>query len=107
MTETTISPNPTYRPIYRPTLTERLRVRWQNWKVRKVGKAMRVIGKDIQTDPGYRQTWHANIAMTIYDSTADQPAGPIVSHIDQANYIADKLLKHFFGIEQQPFSEDK
>jgi hypothetical protein len=116
------------KTLYRVPIQERLRVWWQNWRVRKVGKAWRVIEQAIREDEGYRLTIHANIAMPIYDATRPicschwrdsnnttnlefihAPGCQMHAHatvprrfehremsIEQANYIADKLMAHLF-----------
>lgn len=106
-------------PIYKSHWRERFCVGWQNWKVRHIGKAIRVLCKALKEDPSFRQAWHSNIAMPIYDATRpkcscvfDQGHEPhcqiVQAHdiprrfelqdmsIEQANYIADKLMKHLF-----------
>lgn len=97
------------KPRYRPPLKERLRVAWQNWKVRKTGRAVRYLSKQLQNDPGFRQSWHANIAMPIYDNTRDYSPTHFKQHdgevvlgvrnmpVEQANYIADRVLNHLFN----------
>lgn len=94
------------KPHYRVPIRERLRVWYSNWKVRHVGKAVRVLSKALQDDPEFRQAWRANIAMPIYDycqspwhglcdPSTDKP--PQVT-IRQANEIADRLMRHLFEV---------
>lgn len=80
---------------YTPRLRERLRVAWKNWKVRKTAKAFQTLKKAIHDDPDYARTWHANIAMPIYDSGVN---------IHKANDVADHLMKHIFDV---PFPKTK
>jgi hypothetical protein len=79
---------------FKPPLMERLRVRWHNWKVRKVGRAWRTIEKAMRDDPEYRQTIHANLAMPIFDANNYNNDNPMT--IARANYIADRLMSHLF-----------
>jgi hypothetical protein len=71
MPEAIALPSTPTKLLYRPRLRDRLRVEWQNWRCRKVGKAVRVLSDALRNDPGFRQTWHANIAMPIYDHLQD------------------------------------
>lgn len=105
---------------YVPPLRERIRVAWQNWKVRKTGRALRVLKKAMRDDPDFARTWHANIAMPIYDATRPQCWCHVIRNglcsaclarsanenifkcrdmpAEQANYIADKLMEHLFDV---------
>jgi hypothetical protein len=75
-------------------LLGRLQVKWQNWKVRKTGRAYRHLSKAMQDDPGYALTWQCNIAMPIYDGANGKLTLP------EANAIADRLMKHLFNVKQ-------
>jgi hypothetical protein len=70
-----------------------LRVKWQNWKVRKTGRAYRHLCKAMQNDPGYALSWQCNIACVIFDSN--------VCNQKQANEIADKLMAHLFNVRKK------
>lgn len=83
------------KPYYRVPLRERLRVWWQNWRVRHVGNAIRVLSKAMREDPGFRTTWHANIAMPIFDQLASEGMHNHLA-LTKANKCADKLMKHLF-----------
>lgn len=74
-------------------LLARLRVKWQNWKVRKTGRAYRHLCKAMKDDPGYALTWQCNIACVIFDSN--------VCNQKQANEVADKLMAHLFDVRKQ------
>lgn len=75
-------------------LLARLQVKWQNWKVRKTGRAYRHLSKAMQDDPGYALTWQCNIAMPIYDGANGKLTLP------EANAIADRLMNHLFNVKQ-------
>lgn len=125
----TVSPTGVeYHKVSHTPWTEHLRVWFINlyhWRTRW---AVSHLSKQIQRDPGFRQSWHANIAMPIYDATRPQcycdkllfnPKDVPPLHypncelsqaatvprrfehremsIEQANYIADRLMKHLFG----------
>lgn len=75
-------------------LLARLRVKWQNWKVRKTGRAYRHLCKAMKDDPGYALTWQCNIACVIFDSN--------VCTQKQANEVADKMMAHLFEVRKQP-----
>lgn len=80
-------------------LMARLRVKWQNWKVSKTGRAYRHLRKAMQNDHGYAMTWQCNIACVIFDSN--------VCTQKQANEVADKLMAHLFEVRKQPNDELK
>lgn len=120
-TETPMTPQQVHACFPKTNLRIKIRVAWQNWKVRKTGRAVRHLSEQLRKDPGFRQTWHANIAMPIYDATRPTcsctPLGPSEHQhhpscpvyqagersdvhgmpIAQANHIADKLMKHLFN----------
>ena len=48
-------------------LLDLIRVRWSNWKNRRVAKAYRTMADVLQRDCGYADAWQANIAMPILD----------------------------------------
>lgn len=123
----TVAPQEGKCVVYRVPIRERIRVAWENWKCRKVGKAVRTLSKALKDDAGFRQTWHANIAMPIYDATRPKCYCGLMSSptdesghtlgckvgqaqtiprrfecrdmsIEQANYIADQLMEHLFKV---------
>lgn len=111
MTSTTL--NKDYAKIYHdaPPL-ERLRVWLTNLYHWRTAWAVRHLSKQLQNDPEFRQSWHANIAMPIYDATrreCDCRAAYINAdhldtcdsvtclRIDDCNRIADRLMKHLFN----------
>lgn len=69
-----------------------LKVKWQNWRVRKTGRAYRTLTKAMRDDPGYALSWQCNIACVIFDSN--------VCNQKQANEIADKLMAHLFEVKK-------
>lgn len=111
------------KPKYRVAIRERLRVAWHNWKARKVLRAVKVLSKALQDDPGFAQAWHANICMPIYNATRpmcycdyhDRDHHPSCQihqaetiprrfecremSIEQANYIAGIVMRHLFGVK--------
>ena len=101
------------RPKYRVTIRERIRVWYQNWKVRKVSRAVRVLSKALQDDPGFARSWHANIAMLICDynkqkrcnchcethaDSCPEWSGATVEII-HCNATADMLMRNLFGVK--------
>jgi len=118
---------PSCRPFGVP-LRERIRTFLANWKHRHTRRAYRHIAKAMRDDPGYRHSWLCNIAMPIYDATRPKcvcqsligPPFPNSGHfpecqvrqaetiprrfecremsIEQANYIAERLIKHLFDV---------
>lgn len=102
---------------YQAPLSERFVVWMRNLYHWRTKWAVNHLSKQLQRDPGFRQSWHANIAMPIYDDTRKNCAclrfgqhdkdchrygipGLNESHdmpIEQANHIADKLMKHLFN----------
>jgi len=86
---------------YRPPVTERLKVWWNNRKHRRVGKAVSVLSKALQDDPSFAHTWMCSISMPIYDATREMDVepnwvGPIPA--SQCNVLAKRLMKHLFGV---------
>ena len=75
-------------------LLARLRVKWQNWKVRKTGRAYRHLCKAMKDDPSYALSWQCNIACVIFYAN--------VCNQKRANEVADKLMAHLFEIRKQP-----
>lgn len=78
----------------------RLKNLW-NWRTRW---AVHHLSRELKRDPGFRQAWHANIAMPIYDATRSKEAHDKAScgwktHMEgaQCDAIADRILKHLFG----------
>ena len=95
------------QPSRRAPLSERFVVWLRNlWRWRTAW-AVKHLSRELQRSPGFRESWRANIAMPIYDATRlagkfeegkPLPANHVCIHmpIEQANEIADKLLKHLF-----------
>lgn len=76
-------------------LLQNLKVRLHNlWNWRTVW-AVRYLSKQLQRDKAFRDSWHANIAMPIYDAVNADCVEPIMSNA-QASAIADRLMKHLF-----------
>jgi len=112
---------PSCRPFGVP-LRERIRVFLANWKHRHTKRAYRQIAKAMRDDPDYRHSWLCNIAMPIYDATrttcvcdkkrfghslecskwqAEEYPKRFSCRdmsIEQANYIAERLMKHLFDV---------
>lgn len=72
-----------------------LRVHWSNWWNRKTVKAYRHLSEAMKNDPAYALSWQCNIAMPILDG-----ANGKLTHTE-ANEIADRLMKHLFGVEKK------
>lgn len=98
MNSTTAIPAEAPSNTYRAPLRERLRVRWQNWRCRHIGKAVRTLEKAMRDDPDYAHTWQCNIAMPIYDMTRSLD-GVQPMRIEHANAIADGLMAHLFAVK--------
>jgi len=76
----------------------------------RTGWAVRHLSKQLQSDLTFRESWQANIAMPIFDCTRGhhptnwkiEGGGVAIAvrymPIEQANYIADQLMKHLFNI---------
>lgn len=97
MNETIACPGPVYRVPFR----ERLRVWWQNWKVRKTSRAYHQLRKALQEDKEYRNAWKANIACMIHDNVQAGPLGPenfIGGDMpwEQSNQIATRIMDQLF-----------
>ncbi len=90
--DTTVQCSPVAEPKYRVGWKERLRVKWQNWKVRKTGRAYRRLTKAMREDHSYAMTWQCNIACVIFDSN--------ICTQKQANEVADKLMAHLFNVNK-------
>lgn len=58
--------------------------------------AVETLSKALQEDPSFAIAWQSNIAMPIYDGARGR-----LSHA-QANEIADRLMKHLFGVPIPP-----
>lgn len=76
-------------------LLDYIKVKWQNWRVRKTVRAYRTLTKAMRDDPGYALSWQCNITMTIYDNA---PKGSV--SLMQANAISDKLMAHLFEVKK-------
>jgi len=60
--------------------------------------AVEYLSKALKEDPGYWESWKANIAMAVYDQYTDEVSKPLeeISHYDIlqiANRGADNFLK--------------
>lgn len=60
--------------------------------------AVSYLSKQLQRDKWFRDSWHTNIAMTVYDATH---VGPYLYEFDQipigdCNRVADRLMHHLF-----------
>ena len=73
-------------------LLDRIRVRWANWKNRRVARAYRTMQDALQGDCGYADAWQANIAMPIFDG-----ANGKLTHAE-ANEIADRIMAHLWSV---------
>lgn len=96
-----------------------LRNLW-HWKTKW---AVNHLSKQLKRDHEFRESWKANIAMPIFDATRPKcncahelEAGKLVHSLEcpmthayrrgdlcgmtvqQANFIADKLMRHLFGV---------
>lgn len=105
-----------HKPTHSPPLRERLRVWYQNWKVRKTSRAVRTLCKALQDDPDFARGWHANISMTILDATSAKceckgetchdEGCPAIGELPaciramETNRIADRLMSHLFGVKK-------
>lgn len=83
------------KPRCRIPARERLLVWYKNWKVRHIGKALRVLTKAMRDDPDFRNVWHANIAMPIFDQLASEGMHDHLA-LTKANKCGDRLMKHLF-----------
>lgn len=96
------------------SLFRRTRVWLNNLWHWRTAWAVRHLSKQLRNDPSFRQSWHANIAMPIYDATRPVCSCDVKPHkegctagqywanllrpdINQCNRIADRLMKHLFG----------
>lgn len=88
------------KPAYRVSISERLRVAWRNRDCWKIRLALSIIRRAFKKDPGFRQSWHDNIAMPIHDASQngfrDEVPGVKPVSFNQSNYLADALMKHLF-----------
>lgn len=73
-------------------LLDRIRIRWSNWKNRRVAKAYRTMSEALKNDPGFAESWRANIACVVHDTPASQTAW------ETANETADRLMAHLWGV---------
>lgn len=92
------------QPSYRAPLSERVVVGLRNLWHWRTAWAVKHLSQQLQRDLGFRESWQANIAMPIYDATRSAETLSKhdcgwKSHMEgtQANYIADRLMKHLFG----------
>jgi hypothetical protein len=78
------------KPVHRVPWRDRLRLFLQWIITTPTRRAVRHLSKVLQADNDYAITWHANIAMPIYDGAKGKltPA--------EANEIADNLMRHLF-----------
>lgn len=108
------------------TAKDAAKLRWWNFKLKlrnlwhwRTAWAVRYLSEQLQKDKGFRDSWHANIAMPIYDATRPQRtcdqmtftghfgSCPQVRANEVKNYypmtpelcndIADRLMKHLFN----------
>lgn len=78
------------KPVYRVPWRDRVRLFIQRVMTIRTARAVRDLSKALQEDNGFALTWHANIAMPIYDGAK----GKLTSA--EANEIADNLMRHLF-----------
>ena len=71
---------------------DNLKTHWHNWWNRGTAKAYRNLTKAMRDDPCYAHSWQCNIAMPIYDGAKGKLT------IEEANQIADNLMKHLFDV---------
>jgi hypothetical protein len=72
-------------------MIDRIRVFIRNLPCIPTRIALWWICRAMRRDKAWRDTWHANIAMNIYDAHVHiKPA--------KANYLADRLMKHLFKV---------
>lgn len=78
------------KPVYRVPWRDRVRLFIQRVMTFRTARAVRDLSKALQEDNSFAITWHANIAMPIYDGAKGKltPA--------EANAIADNLMQHLF-----------
>jgi hypothetical protein len=102
------------------TLKDAIKLKWFNFKIRirnlwhwRTAWAVRHLSKQLQRDKAFRDSWHSNIAMPIFDATrkeCDCVAWwmPGCDHSSSCSSIttlssneccaiADRLMKHLFG----------
>lgn len=73
-----------------------LSVHWRNWWNRKTARAYKNLTKAMRDDELYAMSWKANIQMPIYDMTRGKLT------IQETEAIADRLMKHLFGVDKKP-----
>jgi hypothetical protein len=83
-----------------------LRRRWNNFKALPTKWAYRTLCRAMRRDPSYAHSWFCNIAMPIYDEVNRGCVEPILSG-KQAGVIADKIMRHLFGVENSETSTGK
>lgn len=64
-----------------------------------VSTAMAVLTAAFQSDPEYAYSWHANIAMAVYDSFPSTILGGTESLHKRSNTAASRFMKSAFDIE--------
>lgn len=87
-----------YHAIDKPSRANRLNawlVNLWNWKTRL---AVNHLSHKLKTDPDYRQAWHANLAMPVFDEYEKISVYNHQINMDYANRTADRLLRHLFGV---------
>lgn len=110
------------KPTFQAPISERFVVWLRNLWHWRTKWAVNHLSKQLQRDSGFRQSWHANIAMPIYDATTPKctcthelKVGAVLHYsgcpmihgkrydytagmpIEQANHIADKIMAHIFN----------
>jgi hypothetical protein len=64
----------------------------------EISKAIKTLVKELNTDPSYRLTWQANIAMAFKDEWQwEVDKGGLPATPDQIHEIANKAAIHFLG----------
>jgi hypothetical protein len=78
------------KPVYRVPWRARVRLFIDRVMNIRTARAVRHLSKALQEDNDFAISWHANIAMPIYDGAKGKltPA--------EANQIADSLMRHLF-----------
>lgn len=101
MSKTTILA--TIQPVgwrsYRLYYGGRIRIWFKNLWNWRTAWAVRYLSKQLQKDKEFRDAWHANIAMPIYDESAQHLVTHSAGHEFRhrfSNDCADRLMKHLF-----------
>ena len=98
-----------YCPCDRIKPSERLKTWLRNLWHWRTAWAVRYLSKQLQKDKAFRDSWQANIATTIFDTSSSNIDGHGAVHHKsdwsiaigvgrkQCNEIADRLMKHLFN----------